>query len=394
MSNDLCDRLSSITISFSAISNDLCEEIIIEIFSRLPTKSLLRFRTVSKSLYALIGSPRFIRSHALRSPKRYAITHEVRHQEHARSLNMYTIHSESQLSSYAGITPIKYPFGNNRTHIMGSCDGVLCVYDWTMKAFHLWNPSIRRKVTVHELPSSDDDVLAFGFFLDPVTHDYKILKMNEACTTVYAMKTRSWSEIAPPTPPIGAVTSFQCLFDGSLHWAAGRRTDDRDYCYFILRLDLRSAVFSTVELPERCREPRHVTVIKGCLAVICTESYIHGIFDSFVWVKNTKTGADGSWSVAFKVDRRQCWQSAHGDLFFSYYSDGYYSDGILVFNPETKSKVRSKVSNLKGVYFSCILDMCMFTESLGLLDVGRSCDMIRWNKSSKRNKRGRRVGFS
>ncbi|MFS8032116.1 putative phosphoglycerate mutase (2,3-diphosphoglycerate-independent) [Helianthus anomalus] len=45
--------------------NDLCEELNVEILSRLPTKSLLRFRSVSKSLCACIGSRGFIRIHTL-----------------------------------------------------------------------------------------------------------------------------------------------------------------------------------------------------------------------------------------------------------------------------------------------------------------------------------------
>ncbi|KAJ0453928.1 putative F-box domain-containing protein [Helianthus annuus] len=72
------------------MSIDLCEELIVDIFSRLPTKSLLRFRSVSKSLYACIGSPDFIRLHALRSLEKVMLIHSIQHEAEENPHNTYT----------------------------------------------------------------------------------------------------------------------------------------------------------------------------------------------------------------------------------------------------------------------------------------------------------------
>ncbi|KAJ0453926.1 putative F-box domain-containing protein [Helianthus annuus] len=79
------------------MSNDLCEELIVDIFSRLPTKSLLRFRSVSKSLYACIGSPEFIRLHALRSPEKFMLIHRIQHEAEENPHNTYTLHLEDNI---------------------------------------------------------------------------------------------------------------------------------------------------------------------------------------------------------------------------------------------------------------------------------------------------------
>nr|GFA56407.1 hypothetical protein [Tanacetum cinerariifolium] len=59
------------------MSDYLCSELILEIFKRLPTKSLLRFRSVSKSLCFSISSPEFIRAHTLLTPPKVLIRHRL-----------------------------------------------------------------------------------------------------------------------------------------------------------------------------------------------------------------------------------------------------------------------------------------------------------------------------
>ncbi|KAI3732404.1 hypothetical protein L1987_63609 [Smallanthus sonchifolius] len=278
-----------------------------EILSRLPTKSLLRFRSVSKSLCDGIGSPDFIRLHTLRSPnKLLIIIHKVRYEYGEDTKTMYTIHSQDQLSSsYTGITPAEYPFGCIRT-ISGSCNGILCVYDQLRSAIHLWNPSIRRKATVYEHPSWDP-CLAHGFGFDPVTGDYKILRASEAGTFVYTMKTHTWREIASPAYPVSYVNGSPCLFK--------------------------------------------ITIIKGCLAVECFKD--EGDDHRWIWVRNTAA----SWSV-FELNKGE--RATYGGLLVN-----HYAKGIRVFNPETG--VRSRLGHL--IRSSFIIGFATCIKSLELLDI-------------------------
>ncbi|KAI3819565.1 hypothetical protein L1987_13406 [Smallanthus sonchifolius] len=157
------------------MSSDLCEELILEIFSRISIKPVLRFRSVSKSLCASIGSPDFIRLHTLRSPKKLNIYYFK---------DVYTSDNEAQ-PSYTGITPIKYPF--NSYSVVGSCNGVLCVYEFG-NGINLWNPLISRKVSVDDHPSWSHCWRLIGFGFDPTIDDYKILRTSKPGSFVYTMK--------------------------------------------------------------------------------------------------------------------------------------------------------------------------------------------------------------
>lgn len=105
-------------------------ELILEIFKRLPTKSLLRFRSVSKSLCSTIYSPEFIRTHMLQSPPKVLI----RHRYAPDYKDFYTLHSEDQLpmrhsGRYNDETTFEVPY-NHYYNIVGSCNGIICVYEY------------------------------------------------------------------------------------------------------------------------------------------------------------------------------------------------------------------------------------------------------------------------
>ncbi|KAI3732683.1 hypothetical protein L1987_63890 [Smallanthus sonchifolius] len=316
------------------MSNDLPEDVIVEIFSRLPTKSLLRFRSVSKSLHACIGSPSFIRLHALRSPVKVTVIHRTKGAKgKPYPKYVYTLLSEAQLSynPYIGIKPLDYPFKSFR--IVGLCNGIICVYECG-KGINLWNPSIRRKVTITDLPSYGDR-LVHGFGFNPFIDDYKILRISGSRSFVYTTKTSAWREIASPSTPFGDVKPHSCLFNGVLHWVVNSTNSlGRFYRSYIMTFDLSSEVFSTVSLPQPKLETNEVTFIKGCLAVISLKDE-----HSCIW-------------------------------------------GIGAYDLEKLMLRRVKI--LSGS--SCAVDMSMCVESLGLLDMGTSCDQ--GSKSQEKKKKG------
>nr|XP_043626113.1 F-box/kelch-repeat protein At3g23880-like [Erigeron canadensis] len=164
------------------MSDYISSELIDEIFTRLPVKSLLRFRTLSKSICARISSPDFIRKHALQSPPKYLIRH--RYFDCHENFDYYTVHSEDQLplrnsGGYNDETTFKFPY-RDTFKIGGSCNGILCVYEKAAYSYYfvLWNPSIRRKLTLPEVPFEDpigSDKVSVGFGFDSLNNDYKIV---------------------------------------------------------------------------------------------------------------------------------------------------------------------------------------------------------------------------
>ncbi|XP_076883323.1 F-box/kelch-repeat protein At3g06240-like [Bidens hawaiensis] len=357
----------------SSSYDDLCEELIEEILVRLPTKSLLRIRTVSKSLCACISSPGFIRLHTLRSPEKLMLVHDVyndqgreRPSEHNK---IYTLHSRSQLSCddsdttcMSSMTSVEYPFQD--FSVVGSCDGIVCLYKYNT-GINLWNPSIRRIVTVRGRPSLSDherhwDPLGFGF--DPVVDDYKHL-VRARCNTeenkflVYPLKTDTWREIASrPVTPIDHRKSCQCLFNGVLYWTLQWYPpigeEFRHYYYYILAFDLSSEVFSTIEVPEPSWETNQPTIINGILAVAISSKH-----DDVckIWVRSNDTN---TWSIAFQLNNNK---HELGDFLLN-----HFPIGAVVHWPGTR--------RFAGLCGSCgVFIMIPCVESLQLLDIRTSC---------------------
>ena len=204
------------------MSNYLCEELICEIFERLPIKSLIRFRSLSKSWYSHIASSDFIRRHKLRhadkTPKvliRHLIYGEKVIQDQVinrdisyrcfanlactrfllktsgcvviQELNhdkIYTLHSEDQLLmhpesvNYMSVPAMKFPVGKG--DIAGSCNGIICLLETGKGTISLWNPSIRRILTLPDNPfvrTSFETFVKVGFGFDPIIDNYKIVKI-------------------------------------------------------------------------------------------------------------------------------------------------------------------------------------------------------------------------
>ncbi|CAI9265492.1 unnamed protein product [Lactuca saligna] len=352
------------------MSSYLCEELILEIFTRLPSKSLLRFRSLSKSLYSIICSPDFIRMHTFKSPQKLLIKHR-NHYKNEDIKNFYTLHSEDQLASctsggYLSITPTNIPY-NRYSYIVGSCNGILCLCDY-LKENHvtLWNPSIRRNLNLADCPLSG---FRIGFGFDPITDDYKIVSIprygghsrrNAQSSFVYAMKRgANWRKIAFPTSSSSyRVLPSACFVNGALHWVVVERESNNVRRFYILTFDLSTDAFGMISLPEPSWGTIRVTTIQGSLAVISTKGD-----KCWIWIRR-----DASWSVVYKLKKTKVGNvmevlqlNNNFDLLLR-----TYSAKLHVYNPKTGAG--SRLVDFKPA--SYIDDIVLFVESLQLLDKG------------------------
>ncbi|KAL4554312.1 hypothetical protein LXL04_039531 [Taraxacum kok-saghyz] len=78
------------------MSDYLCEELIVEIFTRLPPKSLLRFRSLSKLLCGCIFSHGFIRMHTIPSPTKVILS-RLKWEKIIEEGYFQTLHGEEEL---------------------------------------------------------------------------------------------------------------------------------------------------------------------------------------------------------------------------------------------------------------------------------------------------------
>ncbi|VFQ77943.1 unnamed protein product [Cuscuta campestris] len=198
-------------------------ELIEEILTRLPVKSLLKFRCVSKSWLALISTPEFINTHL-------TMSHSNEDYAHHRLLfgtNQPNIFLRCSINSFfyaPFISPsiLDYPmrYHESCVCIMGSVNGLICFCaGW--EDFIVWNPSIRKFKTFTDFKSRYCSVYGFGY--DKLRDDYKLFIVREEAE-IYSVNNESWTTIADfPTPALN-IKGQGVLLNGKLHWSQNRHS--------------------------------------------------------------------------------------------------------------------------------------------------------------------------
>ncbi|KAL7607770.1 hypothetical protein Lser_V15G11458 [Lactuca serriola] len=161
------------------MSDNLCQELMVEILTRLPPKSLLRFRSASKSLRSCIDSPDFIRKHTCRSRQRVLLIHKVK-QTHKykryRDASFCTLHAKEQLPLPLSLCTTLVVLPCRKATLLGSCNGILLLYE--NGVISLWNPSIMRQLTLPDCPLQECfGGMAIGLGFDPITDDNKVVSI-------------------------------------------------------------------------------------------------------------------------------------------------------------------------------------------------------------------------
>ncbi|KAK6128962.1 hypothetical protein DH2020_037305 [Rehmannia glutinosa] len=226
-------------------------EIVEEILCNLPTKSLIRFRCVSKSWRSLISEHRFVRKHLSRAAQQKIL---IPIPSPSANENMY--YSQE-------IMPIKRgeyfcaPFsGSNYWEVLDSCDGLLCVR--VDMSIYIWNPCLKTywKILTPSGKQNFDDFSYLGFGYDSTRNDYKILKLSRfrlrymTETQVFSLKSDSWRKLND-FPPQDYRPLTSVFLNGSIHWLLATEIMGQNL-FALFSFDLSDDKYREVRLPEYC----------------------------------------------------------------------------------------------------------------------------------------------
>lgn len=299
------------------------EEIVQEIFVKLPITCLVRCTAVCKSWRSLIISSTFIDAHLRREI-------QSNNQDNVCGLflltasdgnkkPLFSLHLDNPaLDEYTKLTsPLTTVFGNKRKrytkmesdiYVAGTCNGLVCL------ASHLktmiWNPYIRKYVV---LPMPILDSLPgparcdFGY--DSHTNDYKVLRSvnyfhaKQTACEVWSLARRSWKILSAGVVPAyfrpldysdreDVVFSNKHAFvNGALHWIPHPKRN-KDEIRYIVSFDMFSERFAKIMTPMAL-EIGHVSIsrykVSLALLVQNREKLLH------VWVMK-KYGVVESWA--------------------------------------------------------------------------------------------------
>uniref|UniRef100_A0A5B6YYZ6 F-box domain-containing protein n=1 Tax=Davidia involucrata TaxID=16924 RepID=A0A5B6YYZ6_DAVIN len=305
------------------MSDYLPSDIMISILARLPVQSLLRFTCVCKSWYSLITSPIFISTHLNQSIANSATAtnnHLLfdRHYNMFQEIERYVLHFDNE--TFDEYMELECPFTtvNEYFRIVGSCNGLICLsddYDSHTDTIVIWNPSIRKSVTLPKpgFTFVPQGACLLGFGFDPLSNDYKVVRIVyqpenynfrvPPNVELYTLSSGTWRSICADALPYVVYNFFplSAFVNGAVHWVAS------SLCSLIVAFDMGTEVFRELPLPDGVANTDvlklSITVLGTSLAVIQYEKIWQSDY-CWVWVMK-EYGVVKSWTKLLTIDMRE-----------------------------------------------------------------------------------------
>ncbi|KAK4737803.1 hypothetical protein R3W88_001500 [Solanum pinnatisectum] len=284
----------------------LPEELIIDIFYRLPVKSIGRCRCLSKHWRNFLSDPQFIKLHF----NLHAHTQEEKliivtdHQElHSITLN----HHMPQNGEIYGISrKLYFPhISVDWGYVYASCNGLVLVADSDNVQF-LINPTTLK---CHKIPTLSLVRCwnMYGLGYNVVSDDFKVVvlsfpisnKENKTFTCVYMYSLRKglWEKLE--NSPYDHSYFHLCsgaFVNGALHWLARTTSENSTtIAAFDLSVDKFSEVPKPTDLQNYCL--MCIAALKGCL---CVSTNLSPSMDTITFWIMKEYGVKESWTK-FKI---------------------------------------------------------------------------------------------
>ncbi|XP_062027456.1 F-box/kelch-repeat protein At3g23880-like [Rosa rugosa] len=329
MSDALCSRRQKQVVhSGSAPSSESVDLdcVIVEILSRLPAKSLLRFRCVCKAWRALISDPYFIRKHLSRINTKSSTSYSLLLKEQIFRSAEY----EEILKSLSHDGPLPsrrldFPVLDrlvciSNIRIVGSCNGLIClVVDINAEnflTFMLWNPCTGECQVLPQPPVHASRGRFFGFGYDSITDDYKVILGSykpgyssvenvEFVVAVFMLKRGSWRKLERLNRYFW-VSCEGCLVNEALHWVLEEVEDGWLIASKMVSFDLAEEKFHEIPFPyppnpnDRLGFTAQVGILNNCLALEFMTMGDRGGWNLKMWVLKDY-GVKGSWTEVTSI---------------------------------------------------------------------------------------------
>lgn len=293
------------------MSMDLPKDLTTEILLRLSPESLLRFKSVCKTWYALIESANFVEKHR-------KFNHNITSILVTTPQNMY-------LKDESFYKPIIFNFPilpqSAHINILGTCNGLVCVSLSPYNSpFFICNPSTRefRLLPLPKLLDMENDLVFCGFSL--FSNDYKLIRIIYLVSVigeviikaeVYSMNTDSWVEIDVKMGHVNnverlsgygpnyAYSIIPVILNDVFYWGACSSSDSH-----ALSFDTSEGIFDEINIPLSIVDVSIPDTEEHCWRLIEFEEQValivyHGEHKFKLWVLN---GNRRLWTWKIKIE--------------------------------------------------------------------------------------------
>ncbi|XP_059635846.1 F-box/kelch-repeat protein At3g06240-like [Cornus florida] len=284
-------------------------DLMTDVLSRLPVKSIVRFKCVSKSWLALFAHPHFVSLHLTRSRNSklvlaYSLDFLSNFLHRPNTLNDLFVLSCDGIVEAASdyidggggaLIDIVPPHERKQqVYMAGSCRGLVLCHTRRRCALSLVNPSTREfmRLPISQLHKTSFRSVGLGY--DPSADDYKVVQLSthpfprktDMNMTLYSLKSNSWRRIRDF--PFRAESMDSGVFvNGNFHWFNPDMSK-------IVSFHLAEEKFGDVPLPDDIIEAPLIGVVRGCLCILSRAKLITA------WVMN-EYGIGESWTK-FELD--------------------------------------------------------------------------------------------
>ncbi|KAH6826256.1 hypothetical protein C2S53_001693 [Perilla frutescens var. hirtella] len=292
----------------------LPSEIIVNILSRLPIRSIIRCKHVCKSWLDLLVTPEFVRSHISKSvPGLVVFVRNPQIKPYKFVEFVDELDPNFDEHRWNAVFNFNLPF---HVPVHSEANGLLFL--WEPDFLIICNPITRDYITF-PFPLDNSSVLleSYGFGVSRISGQYKVVGMffkkeidtpqqaevSRSECLVYSVGTGSWRRIAS-----AALLDYEFKYDtgaflnGNLHWLAHAR-DLNGYSERISCFVLETELFSTCSPPPRDdpRGFRNLSVLGGCLC-LCDNlgCEFPSEYDIAIWLMK-EYGDEKSWTKEYVI---------------------------------------------------------------------------------------------
>ncbi|KAK7401543.1 hypothetical protein VNO78_13104 [Psophocarpus tetragonolobus] len=219
------------------LSLTIPDELIEEIMLKLPVKSLIRFKCLSKSFLFIISDPQFAKSHFNLSA---APTYRLLNFNKDYELNAIDIdaplHDDSAQVVFNSLHPSCLPNRGRMVQIVGSCRGFILLqikqfneinFSLNLASFVIWNPStgLHKQIMYNELMHHSRRLCGIGY--DSSIDDYVVAlvttqSQNTMRIQCFSFRKKSWKVYEHNVVYYYPICSLNGEFlNGALHWLVG-----------------------------------------------------------------------------------------------------------------------------------------------------------------------------
>ncbi|KAM5576791.1 F-box protein CPR1-like [Rosa sericea] len=283
-----------------AETEDLPEEIIVNILTWLPLKSLIRFTSVSKRLHSIILSdPKFGQSQFKAARQQKTLNRRLLVSTDAPQLESMHLGDTPSFGEPSSVRKLSFPPGGY-VKLLGSCNGLVFVAV-DKEFFYIWNPSIGFFTQLPDpgFPLYENVLAYYGVAYLSATDDYKVLVATfgfggtKLEVEIFSVRAHLWERIESLSDV--DLRSQGTFSNNALHWLNHHNEHE------MVSFDLAEEVLRRMPLPNFDHDGKSLSYLGVCGGCLCVSRVPKGACDSMdLWVMKEYDVCD-SWSLLFSL---------------------------------------------------------------------------------------------